>query len=130
MVALTLTNPLAATDGGWFHRFATRHFEGTAFILAGIRHVGIPLFLVLVFSAAVLAALASAAPERSRRDAGLAVLALSGWIFLASTTPHLIATQRTWATLGLVAATVSVVVLVPRLVAVAWRLRRPAFGGH
>jgi hypothetical protein len=127
MVALTLTDPLSATDGAWFHRFATRHFEGTAFILAGIRHVGIPLFLVLVLSATVLAVLASAAPERSRRDAGLAVLALSGWIFLASTTPHLIATNRTWPTLGLVTATVAVVVLVPRVVAVAWRLRRPAF---
>ena len=48
-VALTLTDPLSATDGAWFHRFATRHFEGTAFILAGIRHVG-SVWTLCVFS--------------------------------------------------------------------------------
>ncbi len=117
MVAITITNPLSATAGGWFHRFAHRHFEGTAFNLAGIAHVGVPLFLLLVCAVAGLTVFASSAPELTRRDGGTAILALLGWIFLAARTPHLVETQRTWAALGLVAAIVAVVVVVPRAVA-------------
>jgi len=117
MVVITITFPLSATAGGWFHRFFSRHFEGTAFNLAGIAHVGIPLFLLLVCVVAVLAVFASSAPELTRRDGGMAILALLGWIFLVTRTPHLVETQRTWTVVGLVAATVAVVLVVPVAVA-------------
>jgi hypothetical protein len=121
MVAVTLTRPLLAIFGGWFHRFASGQFGETSFGLAGIRHVGVPLFIGAVCGAAVLAALASSRPEGSKRDAGTAILALLGWILVASKTPHLVETHRPWAVLGLVATTVLLVVFVPRAVAVAWR---------
>jgi len=121
MVVVTLTHPLLATFGGWFHRFASGQFGETSLGLAGIRHIGVPLFLVAVGGAIVLAALASSRPEGSKRDAGTALLALLGWILVAHKTPHLVETSRPWAVLGLVAVTVLLVVFVPRAVAFAWR---------
>jgi hypothetical protein len=121
MAVLTLTHPLLGVFGGWFHRFASGDFGRTSLGLAGIHHVGVPLFLVTLSAAAVLTVLASSRPEGSRRDAGTAILAVLGWILVASRAPHLVEKDRSWAALGLVAATVLLVAVVPRAVAVAWR---------
>ena len=122
MVVVTLTHPLYATFGGWFHRFASGDFGQTSLGLAGIRHVGIPLFLVAVSAAASSPLAASPGPTLSIRDGGTSILALAGWILVASRAPHLVATNRPWAVLELVAATAALVAVVPRAVAVAWRV--------
>jgi len=109
MAVVTATQPLLATFGGWFHRFASGQFEQTSLGLAGIGHVGIPLFLVGVCAAVALAAVASPRPDPSRPDTVVAALVVTGFILAAS-----IDSDHAWDGLALATTCAVIAVLLPR----------------
>ena len=122
MVAITLTRPLHAVYGDWFHRFATGDFGSTSLGLVGVGEaVVVPLFLLAVTVAVALAVLATPPVGLSVRDGATAALAVAGWMLAAHETPQLLGTTGSWAALALAGAIVAAVVLAHRAVAAVQR---------
>jgi hypothetical protein len=76
MVALTISRPLLAKDGRWFHRIATGSFASHGW------HEIVPLCLLSTCSLAA-AVRATARPRFTAADAASAAVAFTGWLVLA-----------------------------------------------
>jgi hypothetical protein len=125
MAALTLTDPILATQGGWFGRVASGKFVETTTGLMGIPHVAVPLFVAALLTAATLAVVASGPFTISRRDALAGVLALGAWLLLAHVEPRLLDHDDSAAALGLAAGLMAVVALVSLRTDPSERVERP-----
>ncbi len=112
MVVLTLTTPLLTDDLAWFHRFATGQFAETVLDLLGIGH-GVAVFFVALAAAVGLGVLATARPALRVADALRALLAVAGWVVVVRRAPDLFDEHGPWSALGLAAAVVVAVTLVP-----------------
>jgi hypothetical protein len=92
MVAVTVTRPLSSSfNGDWFARFASGDFSQTAIGLAGAPgKYGIYLLLAAAFLAVAFAALASAWPRVSWREAITGAALLGGWVLIERRGPKLL----------------------------------------
>jgi hypothetical protein len=128
MIAITMTNPLAAVNGNWFEQLRGRFVERTAFGFDDASRRAMPLFGLLLLAAAVFAVLATPRPVLARRDVAAAALALAAWLAIAHASPGLIDAggARLVLLYAAVAGAALVALLVPRVLIPE---RRPVASG-
>jgi hypothetical protein len=83
MAAITVTEPVLAHDGSWYHRIFDGYFYGHGF-------KAVVPFALLVLAALVFTARATRVRRLTRQDAVGAAAALGGWLLLAFEAPPLL----------------------------------------
>ena len=91
MATLTVTHPIWAVFGGWFHRFASGRVLAERSSFIGPNELGVALFLLLLAAAAGAAAASTPRLPLAARDAATALTSLIAWIVFAAKGPALIA---------------------------------------